>query len=361
MTMMTNPQSIRGQPERCRLHAATAMAGILLLALAAGCRQKASTADEDRADAVRVEELASSPLQITLTIDPGSVSVDHDVLAILRIQAPSQTDVTLPPLEDRFQGFAVSGAYDAEPSQKDGRTTLERRIRLTPLVADEYRLAPLVVQYVNRGRNPPVSAWLTTRSVLFPVRKLPAAGGDNLDLDVKPQRVPPSGLTIALWCCTGLAVIGIGLLLWKIFTRVREEVRLARMNPKERALHELDRLLAKDLLARNLVKDFYVELTMIVRRYIERAHGIRAPEQTTEEFLMAMAADAHFPPAVASRLKSFLQAADLVKFAAYLPPRESTGAAVDTAREYVVSDASTQSTDTPDKASAEGGSRVSAR
>lgn len=347
MTMMTNPQSIRGQPERCRLHAATAMAGILLLALAAGCRQKASTADEDRADAVRVEELASSPLQITLTIDPGSVSVDHDVLAILRIQAPSQTDVTLPPLEDRFQGFAVSGAYDAEPSQKDGRTTLERRIRLTPLVADEYRLAPLVVQYVNRGRNPPVSAWLTTRSVLFPVRKLPAAGGDNLDLDVKPQRVPPSGLTIALWCCTGLAVIGIGLLLWKIFTRVREEVRLARMNPKERALHELDRLLAKDLLARNLVKDFYVELTMIVRRYIERRHRVRAPEQTTQEFLRAVSSDPRFAPQVVERLKQFLEAADLVKFAAWTPDSGAVENAVSSARDYLTSDADAAGSDAP--------------
>ena len=35
-------------------------------------------------------------------------------------------------------------------------------------------------------------------------------------------------------------------------------------------------------LADSDVKRFYVELTAIVRRYIERTTGIRAPEQTTK-------------------------------------------------------------------------------
>ena len=40
--------------------------------------------------------------------------------------------------------------------------------------------------------------------------------------------------------------------------------------------------------ARGLVKEFYLRLTGIVRQYVEDTTGIRAPEQTTEEFLRDM-------------------------------------------------------------------------
>ena len=70
------------------------------------------------------------------------------------------------------------------------------------------------------------------------------------------------------------------------------------------------------------VKLFYVELTAIVRRYIERTKGIHAPEQTTQEFLQEISRRKDFPAEQSRRLRSFLEAADLVKFAAHQPREE---------------------------------------
>jgi hypothetical protein len=112
------------------------------------------------------------------------------------------------------------------------------------------------------------------------------------------------------------------------------------MSPRERALRELSALLAKDLIAHDQPKEFYLELTMIVRRYIERQHAIRAPEQTTEEFLVAVSQDSRFPPPVLMRLRAFLEAADLVKFATHRPAPESAREATGTAKEYIQTDAS---------------------
>ena len=55
-------------------------------------------------------------------------------------------------------------------------------------------------------------------------------------------------------------------------------------------------LLAENLPARGLIKEFYLRLTGIVRQYVEDTTGIRAPEQTTEEFLRDMRSRAAFPP-----------------------------------------------------------------
>jgi hypothetical protein len=117
--------------------------------------------------------------------------------------------------------------------------------------------------------------------------------------------------------------------------RLKRVVRERRMSPRERALAELDRLLRRNLVGRGNYKDFYIELTMVVRRYIEREHGVRAPEQTTPEFLEAAARHPRFPAAVLARLRVFLESADLVKFACATATPQAAGEAVQAARRYI--------------------------
>jgi hypothetical protein len=84
-----------------------------------------------------------------------------------------------------------------------------------------------------------------------------------------------------------------------------------------------------------------------VRCYIERAHAVRAPEQTTEEFLAAVSRDSRFGPAVVERLRAFLRAADLVKYAAQRPEPAAVDQAVATARSYVETDAQERTREAP--------------
>ena len=67
--------------------------------------------------------------------------------------------------------------------------------------------------------------------------------------------------------------------------RRRRPVEVRRETPEEIARKALAVLLAENLPARGLIKEFYLRLTGIVRQYVEDTTGIRAPEQTTEEFL----------------------------------------------------------------------------
>lgn len=109
------------------------------------------------------------------------------------------------------------------------------------------------------------------------------------------------------------------------------------MSPIERAWAELDRLLKKDLPGRGRYKDFYVELTRVVRNYIQRKYSIKAPHMTTEEFLAAFKSGS---PQSLAALKNFLESADLVKFAGLEATPEMTDAATDSARGYLKDDAS---------------------
>ena len=81
-------------------------------------------------------------------------------------------------------------------------------------------------------------------------------------------------------------------------------------------------------------QEFYLRLTGIVRRYIEETTGIKAYEQTTGEFLTMRWPDA-FSPERAVRLADFLEAADLVKYAAQSPDVPQIDLAIARAREFV--------------------------
>ena len=288
----------------------------------------------------RVEENQFGPMRITLTIDPPNVEIQRDVLVTLQIDTPDHTKISLPPLENRFTGFSLSGQFERDPESRDGRTTREIHLRLTPIVSDSYRVAPIPITYIDRSVEPPLSGWFSTAHMDLNLRSpWTVEPGDTIEAMLSPLWIHASFKTIAIVVAVAILCIAVAIFLWKLMGRVKEQITARRTSPRERALRELRQLLSKDLIKRGLVKTFYLELTMVVRRYIERQHGVRAPEQTTEEFLAEISRDSRFMENVLARLRDFLKAADVVKFAAYQPSAEAINTATQTAQGYIETDA----------------------
>lgn len=314
---------------------------LLLVLSGAGCRD--GQPPGPAAPEVLHEDLSWGPVELHLSAEPATVSLDRDILLTVTLTVPSEIRVTLPPLQDRLEGFILSGTFSSEPEQHNGKTRTIQHIRLTPVLAETYRLAPFAVEYEDRSRSPAETGWFPTRPLTFSPASPPDEIPNDIDDTLHPIRIYPPARSMAGWLAL---MAGIFALLWglvRLVRRVKHHVQLARMSPRERALRELSALLSKDLVRQNLIKDFYVELTMIVRRYIERAHRVRAPEQTTEEFLAAVSRDPRFSEEVLQRLQAFLQAADLVKFAAYQPDSRAVDDSITTARNYIEQDAAEDS------------------
>jgi hypothetical protein len=298
---------------------------------------------------LRTDEIASQPIRIQAIAEPGRIQLDSDLLLTLRFSGPSTLRIVLPDIgafDDRCEGFSVEGRFDREPQIRDGQTVLERCLRLRPLPAVEHRLAPFAVGLARAKGSTPPSEWIATRPVVYETAPLMDHPSDaRVGTLRSPIWIRPSFKTIALGLLL-LAVLGTAsFFLWKLFRRVRREIALRRLSPRDRALFDLNELLQRGWIEGDRIKDFYFELTMIVRCYIERAHAIRAPEQTTEEFLEAVSRDARFSRETVQRLRAFLQAADLVKYAAQRPDSRSIADSTQTARDYIEHDAS--DTDAP--------------
>lgn len=326
-----------------RMHALP-LSLLVVALLISGCGDNEAPAPIRSTEPVAPQEttVTDGPVTVMLKADPGSVLLDRNIVFTIRVTAPKHVKVQLPPIGDRLQGFIGAGQFDRKPQTDGARVTTERVIRLTPLIADEYRIAPMPIPYnaPTAANGKATNTWLATPPIVLPMQAVTDKQVDkNITPVLDPIWIHPPMQTVAGYIGILLAILAMLFLAWKLIRRAHRRIRLMRMSPRERALEELDTLLAKKLLEKQKVKDFYVELTMVVRRYIERQHHVRAPEQTTKEFLAAVSADARFAPEIVTRLRAFLEAADLVKFAAYTPDEANVTNAIDTARNYITTDA----------------------
>jgi len=140
--------------------------------------------------------------------------------------------------------------------------------------------------------------------------------------DIKPPIFFTTNLAILLILAIILLAIFLLLAGFFAYKRLKEKRRMKGLTPKlphERAYEALDALKAKNLIKEGKVKEFYFELSNIIRRYIEDRFSVRAPEMTTEEFLSFLRNLDLFSGVHKNLLKEFLNLCDIVKFAKYGP------------------------------------------
>ncbi len=83
------------------------------------------------------------------------------------------------------------------------------------------------------------------------------------------------------------------------------------------------------------VDGWYVELSGIIRRYLEDRYSLRAPELTTEEFLYVAQRSGQITSSHRELLSAFLTGCDRVKFARYEPGQEESEQAMESARQFL--------------------------
>ena len=250
----------------------------------------------------------------TTGIDPA-----RSVFVTLTLTTPKGAAVAPPDLRARVQGFSLAEEFAEEPVvAKDGAVTQVVNWKLVPEpCARVYRIAPLVVGDFYTGAvyfDPPPAREAVTGGIETDPKK-----------DLPPLSLKLVGFVALALLVAALVVAGLVALARLLVRRVKEH----RMSPIERAWAELDRLIRKGLPGRGKYKDFYVELTMVVRRYVQRKYGIRAPHLTTEEFLREFRSD---------DLRAFLESADMVKFAGVEATPEMADEATAAARTYLTGD-----------------------
>jgi hypothetical protein len=312
------------------------------LVLLSGCGKRTPTgpAQAEQKPKVARSEVQRGPVRLSVVVDPSPARLSDEPKLTLRVEYPKGIDVTKPQLGTALGEFVVRDYREPLLRMEDDRQVIEQTYTLEPTRAGKTVIEPIVITFVDRrpkgsGKQLTLQTEAITVEVTAAVpQQAPSLAQLRGPADPVPLPQPPLLNTyrwLALAAC-GL-IAGAGALWW---LRRRRQVAQAGpvLTPSELAYLELQHLLDNEA-AREDAKLFYVELTAIVRRYIERTTAIHAPEQTTQEFLHEISRRGDFPVAEAQRLKNFLEAADLVKFAALEPRQEDIAESFRRARMFV--------------------------
>ena len=127
-----------------------------------------------------------------------------------------------------------------------------------------------------------------------------------------------------LWWFLGILLLLVLILYFVLRKKKTLEEIEARIPPYQLALNRLKILDEKQLWQKNKIKKYYVELTDIVRSYIERELSIPALESTTDELMETISdfnssSSLNIPDETIKKLQKLLKEADLVKFAKHKP------------------------------------------
>jgi hypothetical protein len=163
-------------------------------------------------------------------------------------------------------------------------------------------------------------------------------GGSKELKEIKSQVELPRDYQWLIFLAGGLA--GLGVIGWLIYWWMKRRKKnrfnsAAPSRPADELAREAIRiLLAKELAAKGLFKEFYLELSEILKKYLGIKLQVISLERTTEEFV----ADLESTPLSWRQIRDvqeFLADCDLVKFAKYHPVEDEVSRIVQRALEIV--------------------------
>ena len=278
------------------------------------------------------------PVVVDVRLVPDKPRLSDEPVLTLTVTAQDGVRVELPPFGESLGGFLIRDFHEPLARTADGKQILQQIYTLEPASAGSVSIDPITIRFVDeRPDGDGKQHEVQTEALLVDVQTMIASEAPSLN-DLRPVTDPvelPATLAasdIALYAAGAVGCVVVLFLLWRML-RPQKKAE-PDLTPQQMAWRELNDLLGSKL-SEHDVKEFFVQLTAVVRRYIERTTGIKPPEQTTEEFLREINQQQRFSTAENTRLEAFLESADLVKFAGYQPDAESIKESTHRARQFI--------------------------
>ncbi len=256
---------------------------------------------------------------VSATIDSTKILIGQHTHVVVELQTGTDASLQLPFYDEGLNEALEFVKTPQIDTVKNDGTQLVQQIAFTITSFRDgkydFRIGPFVV-------NDKDTLW--SNAIELHVLDFPV----DLQGDIKD--IKPLLPVVYTWRDYIWYIVGIGVLLLliavcvvilikrpkavKLF--VKEEPKIP---PHEKALTSLEELKAKKLCEHDKYKQFYTELTDILRLYFEDAFGIQTFEKTSDEMIFDLASSGKVPQGIVNELQVIVNEADLVKFAKYVP------------------------------------------
>jgi hypothetical protein len=285
----------------------------LLLALGAG------TATIERTE-------QRGPVSVTIELEPDQPLIGDPVTMTIRVTAEKDIELLMPEFGEALDRFTILDFVPRRELAEDNKTLATQKYRLQPPTSGKHAIPPILIEFVDhRAGQPAAPDGQDAYEILAPRIDFTVQSvlPDDATAELKPPlgELQPLGRSAARrWSpliALALAALALAIFAHRYWQRARQISR--RRTAYEIARRRLDRLMARPRQDHSQIDAFFVELSGIVRQYLEDRFDLRAPELTTEEFLESVSDSPDLSGDHQALLRGFLRQADLVKFAGIQP------------------------------------------
>lgn len=339
-----------------KLGGALALIAIAVAAAAPGCDGGEEAAEPEAPivpdkDAIH-KETQNGPVKATVLVWPAKPQLADPIYVRLTVDAEPGVAVDLP-FQTGQLGESALGRFrvidfagDKRRSDK-GHQIEEHTYVLQAQSSGRHRIPPFRLEMQDRrgaaagsaasAAPAEASTEVLTEEIPVEIAEIPV---EKVTASLAPVRgelaVNPGARAWWWWAAlAGIAVawLAMAVALWR---RWRQRQAIARRRSAyDEAVTELRQLESAGAPTVDTADAWFVRLSAIVRRYLEKRYEIRAPELTTEEFLQVALHGVSLTAQHRALLGTFLQCCDRVKFAAYRPEEKESLEMLAAARSFV--------------------------
>ena len=261
--------------------------------------------------------------QVTSTIDSTSIKIGEQITYQIQVETDS-TNLVVFPEGQTFSPLEMIESYKIDTIKNKDKFNLIKKYGLTQFDSGVYTIPR---QKIIIG-----SKTFFTDSLKVEVNNIVVDTTKQGLYDIKPIiEVDKRGSNWWKYVLITILIIGIigFLIYWFIWRKkpLSEEEQIALLPPYDRAKLALKKLDESPYLENENLKDYYSDLTFIIRKYLDEKVYDRALESTTDELisrlnLLKEGNQVDISKEDINNLESILKRADLVKFAKSAPDVE---------------------------------------
>ncbi|MDX1316967.1 MAG: hypothetical protein R3262_05445 [Xanthomarina gelatinilytica] len=261
--------------------------------------------------------------EISSSIDSTSIKIGEQITFKVEVETDS-TNLVVFPEGQTFMPLEVIESYKVDTTKKDAKWLLIKKYGLTQFDSGTYTIPKQKILIGNKSYFTDSLKVVvntievdTTKQGLYEIKPL-------MDVEKSANDWWKTLLIILVF----VAVVA-ALLYWFIWRKkpLTEAEEIALLPPYERAKLALKKLDESGYLENSELKEYYSELTLAIRRYIDEKVYDRALESTTDELisrlnLLKEGNQIDLSKETLKNLESIFKRADLVKFAKSAPDIE---------------------------------------
>ncbi len=252
--------------------------------------------------------------EITPKLDRTTIKIGEPIQYEVKIDYKEGDKIVFPTISDSLNYHIEVLGKKLDTIKTDGKSEIVQHLQLTGYNVGKFSIPSLSIQ--KNGEN------LTTKKLEIEIQDIAVDTTKNAIFPIKPVMEEEYSIgdywnKYWLYGIIALILFIIAIVLVVLYIRAKSKLSGKDLykTPYDEAKTSLKALDAKKYLKRGEQKEYYTQLSFIVRRYLGRVYNFSALEILSDDLVKYISTKQDILPEDIQKFKQFLYDADLVKFA----------------------------------------------